>query len=300
MQNNRTYSPSFVNRWKDALVETYNYDVYMDFIVQKTITAKKCLSYLPFINYTDRTNEDIEDLLELAKDQLYQIRVLDFQYQDFKQYDPVTMRLDLKGKTIEEIRKNYSKSVRRRVKVEDKFVLYALEDKKYSLNDFYQILKIIFKNHGTPLFPKRYFENLLKHLQGEIYFLEFEDRLVGGTFVLFDPASKIATLQYGGILPAEKNYYNGYMMDHLIIKRLLEDQEYELLDYGRTPYETGSYQFKRSFGSYPVKIDIVTNMLQNNQEIYHKYDFAANVWRKLPYTVTDSLGAKLTKYLVEL
>ncbi len=90
-----THSKEFINKWKNVLKELYNYEKYMDFVVVPSIFGKKTLTYLPLLNYSDRLSDNIDDLLELAKDNNYQIRTLNPNYKDFKENDTVTMRLNL-------------------------------------------------------------------------------------------------------------------------------------------------------------------------------------------------------------
>jgi len=292
----KTYSKKLIQAWKRAIINTYGFEEYMDFVVQPSFT-KKYLSYLPLLNYTDRESDKIKDLLELAKDNHYQIRTLNFNYKDFKDHDTVVLRLDIKDKTIEEIKRGYKKLAKRSVNKELKLNRYELKESKEYLDYFYEVLKDIYHKHGTPILPKRFFKNLIEEL-GEnldIFILFEKDKVVGGVLFFYD--NSIATLQYGGVIQERSEPTTGYFLYHKIIEYLLEKEGIDIIDFGRSPYNGGTYFFKTRFGATPVKIDIHTS---DKVDIYSAYSLASKVWKKLPYALTDRVGPILTKYLVDL
>ena len=296
----RTYSQKLISDWKKALQATFGYKEYMDLLIQPTF-GSKYLTYLPLINYTDKTSQQIEDLLELAKENPYLIRTLNFEYREFKEYDPVTLRIDIKDKTLEEIMKGYKKLAKRSVNKEKRLGRYRVKTAqecglKNPPDLFYTILQDIYKKHGTPIFPKSWLENLQTHLEDvDFFFLCEGSEPVGGVMFFYD--NGIATLQYGGIFSHKSDNTNGYAMYQGVIEHIFEHKDVDIIDFGRSPYNVGTYFFKTRFGAYPVKIDLHTHQEKN---IYSKYRLAANIWKKLPAPITDYLGPKLTKYLVDL
>ena len=293
---NRVFSKEFVQGWKKALIDTYGFEEYMDFVVQPSF-GKKYLSYLPFINYTDRMSDEIDDLLELAKDNHFQIRTLNFNYQDFKDHDPVTLRLDVGGLSEEELMmQRYKKLSRKLIRKYARDPKLHLEQKD-DIPTYYAILKEIFKDHGTPVFPIELLYNFKKHLgqKMHIFLLYHDNEPVGGTLTFCD--NGIGMLHMGGIPNRFKHISTGHYMDHNIIMHLKNLCDIQEVDFGRSPYNGGTYFYKTRFGAKPVKIDIHTDI---QKDIYSAYSWASKVWQKLPNSVTDYLGPKLTKYLVDL
>ncbi len=294
----RTYSKEFIELWKAALQDTYNFEEYMDFLIQPSF-GKRYLSYLPLLNYTDRTSDNITDLLELAKEQHYQIRTLNFDYTDFKDHDTVTLRLDIKDKTIEEIKSGYKKLAKRNINKELKLNRYILKEDKEYIDIFYEILKDIYHKHGTPLLPKAFIQNLHDRLGDRldifVVFNKQNHKPVGGVLFFYD--NGIATLQYGGILQQHNDATTGYFMYHSLIEFLIQKEGIDIIDFGRSPYNGGTYFFKTRFGAKPIKIDIHTS---DKKDIYAAYSLASQIWRRLPIYITDFIGPKLTKYLVDL
>ncbi len=296
----RLYSPNLINKWKKALKESFGYKEYMDMVIQPTFT-KKYLSYVPFLNYTDRSSDDIEDLLELGKDNSYQIRTLNFDYKDFRDFDPVTMRLDIRGKSYEEIKKGYKKLAKRHINKEDRLKRYTITTNSHltpaeTMELFYSILQDIFQKHGTPLFPKEFLKNLCRTLEDiDIFFIYENEKVIGGIMFFYD--NKIATLQYGGIMERYKNHSCGYALYDGAIRHILRHKDVEIIDFGRSPYNQGTYFFKSRFNAQPIKIDIHSSDKKN---IYSSYKLASQIWKRLPTWLTSLLGPPLTKYLVDL
>ncbi len=294
----RTYTKELMELWKKTLIDTFGYDEYMDFIVQPSF-GKKYLSYLPFINYTDRTSENISDLLELAKDNHYQIRTLNFDYDDFKEHDTVTLRLDIKGKSIDDVKKNYKRLAKRSLNKERRLDRYYLKESKDQIDILYEILQDIYKKHGTPLFPKSFIQNIVKTLddRADIFVLyrKEDDAAIAGALYFYD--NGIATFHYGGVKQIYNDSTTAYFLYHSLIEFHTDKGDIDIVDFGRSPYDGGTYFFKTRFGAEPVKIDIHTS---DKKDIYSAYSLASDIWKRLPSLVTDTVGPKLTKYLVDL
>ncbi|BCD67692.1 GNAT family N-acetyltransferase [Nitratiruptor sp. YY09-18] len=293
---NRAYSKELIDLWKKAIKDTYRLEEYMDFLIQPTITGSKYLTYLPMINYTDRTSDEAEDLLELAKEQNYQIRLLNPYYQDFKDFDTVTLRMPITTKDEEELIKSYRKLAKRSINKDRKNggIKVKIDN---NIDLFYDIIATIYKDHGTPIFPKEFLYNLKKYLDERLHFYTFfeDDEILGGYMVFVD--NKILTLQLGGILNNFKKRHNGYYFHHKVIMNMLENHDIEIVDFGRSGYNSGTFFFKTRFGANPVKIDILSSEQKN---VYQSYQLAATIWKKIPKPITDFVGPKLTKYLVDL
>ena len=292
---NRLFSQSLMHNWKRALIDTFGYEEYMDFIIQPSF-GKKHLSYLPQLNYTDRSSDAIDDLLELAKDAPYQIRTLNFAYKDFQDYDPVTMRLDIQNfKSEDELFKHYKKLTRyqiRKSKRNPKLQLKQIND----IPTFYALFQKIYKAHGTPLFPITWLYNLQKYLPSlRIFIYYYENEPIGGALTFCD--NGIGMLQMRGIIPEKRHLSTDHYIDHHIILYFMKHCRVDIIDFGRSPYNSGTYFYKTRFGAKPVKIDIHS---PTTKDIYSTYVFATKLWRKLPNAVTNFVGPKLTKYLVDL
>ncbi|WP_456488418.1 GNAT family N-acetyltransferase [Caminibacter pacificus] len=298
MQKNAeiTFSKEFINTFKDFLVDYFGYKTYMDMIVVPFL-HKKTLMYLPVLSYTDRKHNEVEDLLELAKDNDYQIRTLNFEYQDFKKHDPVTMRLDIENKTAEEIMKTFSTNTRKALKKGLKANFeFCAGNKARHIETFYKMYSTALHNHGTPHYGKDFFYALRDALGDRLKFNCFYvgDEVAGSSCVMYDEEFTMA--QWLGINPKFRNSGVGYLIYYREIEESIARGK-KILDFGRSGFETGTYEFKRRFRAKPVKIDIYQ---PKNEDLYSKYSLASDIWKKLPKPIVDFLGPKLTKYLKDL
>lgn len=291
---NKTFSNSFITIFKEALITTYDYHSYMDFLVVPSIFYTKTLSYLPLLSYTDRQSGDIQDLLSLSKESNFLIKILNFSYNAFKKNDPVTMRLfiDRKKKLIEHYKSRTRGYVRKSLKKS-----YQLKEGVQYIDDFYHILRQTYKKHGTPLLPKKLFINLYKTFKEDFHlFVLYKDDILTATMLVLQD-DKLSWYGWGGVEESFTKELAGYAIYHKVIEYMATNYNTEIFDFGRSPYKGGTYQFKSNFGAKPVKIDIIQPKEGN---IYETYKLAAQIYKKLPYFITDYIGPKLTKYLVDL
>jgi len=292
MQKNVRFSKSFIQKAKKSLLKTYPYEEYMDFIVVKFF--KNYLVYVPIFSYSDR--ENIDDLLELAKDNEYEIRVLNFEYSDFKKFDAVTMRLDVEGKNLDELMKNFHTSRRRQVrKALKKGFTYEIGGDYELIDRFYTIFSKSMHRLGTPVHKKELFYNLSDEFRDNFKCMVFyyEGEIVGGMIFFID--EEIIINEWLAVSEKYKKEYLGSFIYYKFIEESLKYNK-KIIDLGRSPYESGTYNFKYRFGAYPVKIDMISSKEEN---IYSKFELASKIWKKLPKFVVDFVGPKIAGHLKE-
>ena len=286
------YSKKFVEKFKNILVNYYKYDTYMDFIIIPFLW-QKTLMYIPLLSYSDRKSNEIEDLLELAKDNDYQIRTLNFEYNQFKLDDTVTMRINVEDidETLDSLSKktqhNISKSLKQGFK--DK---YGNSDKM--VEDFYQIYAKTMHRLGTPALEKKFFYVLKDEFKDKIEFHNFydKDKIIAGTCNIMD--EEIGMFEWLGMDKQYQKKNLGYFIYYTLIKK--NKNGLKILDFGRSAYQGGTYRFKNHFKMYPVKIDIFRPY---EEDIYQKYQLASQIWKRLPFRVVNKMGW-ICKYLKDL
>ena len=89
----RTFSTSFIKKFREVVKDFYHYKEEGPFLVVPTLSGKRVLVYLPIISYTDLFLQEARQLAQNFSHFSYQIRVLDFEQSEFLQNEPVTMRL---------------------------------------------------------------------------------------------------------------------------------------------------------------------------------------------------------------
>ncbi len=299
VNNNFLFSKEFVSKFKNVLKELYDYEEYMDFLIVPTVMGKKTLSYIPLISYSDRDIKNIEDLKELAKESEYQIRVLDFDYSDFKDGDPVTMRMCFGDCSSDEILANMKSKYRKIIKnsIRKNNFTFKFGNENKLIEDFYKIFTNVMYKHGTPPLDKKLFYILRDIYKDDVVYYNVydSDKIIGGYCVLMD--SEISYGSWGGLDDSYRDRLVGHFAYWNIIKDVCDNRNKKVFDFGRSPYGSGGYIFKHRFGASPTKVEILTS---NKSDIYSKYSLASSIWKKLPKNIVDYLGPKLCKYLVDL
>lgn len=295
-----TFSQEFVSKFTKVLIRLYAYDRYMEFLVVPTILNKKTLCYLPLLNYTDRSHDKVKDLLELAKDNAFQIRVLNFDYDRFMKNDTVTMRLHVSGKSSEELFNNNIKSrCKNKIKNSIKKNDFGLKhgNSAQDIEDFYTIFSQTMHKHGTPALDKKLFYYLAEELKDKIIFYNVyeSEKVIASMCIIID--KEIAWYPWGGVDQMYSKKLAGYFIYWNVLKDICDTRNVKIFDFGRSSYEGSTYAFKAQFGAEPVKIDLITS---HEIDIYSRYSLASTIWKKLPKYIVDLVGPKLCRYLVDL
>jgi FemAB-related protein (PEP-CTERM system-associated) len=156
--------------------------------------------------------------------------------------------------------------------------------------------------HGSPAFPKRYFEALKSTFGDDCEMLTVLDPAGA-------PVSSVLSFYFRDeVLP----YYAG---DHASARALAANdfKYWELMrraverglhvfDYGRSKRGTGSFDFKRNWGFEPTPLHYECRLLKRdavpqNNPLNPKYRALIATWRRLPRPVVDRLGPMLVRHL---
>lgn len=297
---NYVFSHDFVVKFVNVLSQSFGYKKYMDFLIVKDVLGKKTLSYLPILNYTDRDSKNTTDLLELSKDNNYNIKALNFSYKEFIKNDTVTLRLDIEGKNSQELLRTCVKSrCRNKIRNSIKKYNYTFRygNTAQYINDFYTIFSDTMYKHGTPALGKEFFIYLSEEFAENILFFNVYDKqkVVASMCIMID--GKLTWYPWGGVASEYNRDLAGYFIYWHTLEYICDNTDVKIFDFGRSSYGGGTYNFKSQFGAYPVKIDTISS---RNEDIYAKYSLASKIWKKLPRSMVDFIGPKLCKYLVDL
>ena len=168
------------------------------------------------------------------------------------------------------------------------------------LHDFYDVYSRSMRNHGTPVFPRSLFANLLREFGPACRILGVfhGGRMVAGvmTFLFRDQVMPY----YGGALrDAFRLAANDFMYWSLMCHG--QAQGYRVFDFGRSKVDSGSYHFKRHWGFEPtplpyqfllIRQDTIPDLSPRNP----KFAGAIRLWRRIPLPVTQWIGPKVIRY----
>ena len=156
--------------------------------------------------------------------------------------------------------------------------------------------------HGTPPFPKRYFEALQR---------EFGDACEVMTVVTADsrPVSSVLSFYFRDeVLP----YYAGDIADardlaandfkYWELMRRSSARGCRVFDYGRSKQGAGSFDFKKNWGFTPQPLHYEYKLFKGggipqNNPTNPKYRAVISLWRRLPRPLVNALGPSIVRNL---
>ncbi len=166
---------------------------------------------------------------------------------------------------------------------------------------FYDIYAESVRNLGTPVFPKRYFEQL-KGIFGdscEVLMVEHKGEPVAGVMNFYFRDEVLP--YYGGGTGAARALKANDFMYWEVMRRAAENG-IRIFDYGRSKKGTGSYRFKTHWGFEPQPLYyeyelIRAKSLPDINPLNPKYQMFIKAWQKLPLPVSKVIGPWLSRSL---
>ena len=252
-------------------------------------------------------NMDVQAELEIAACDLankLQVDYLEMRNQSHSQANwpvkdlYVTFRKEVSDdneKNMSEIPRKQRAVIRKGIKSD----LYVKSDENVDM--FFDIYSESVRNHGTPVFSKKYFK-LLKEYFGpkcKILFAYKKDKPISCVMSFY--YKNVVMPYYGGGLPDARKYNSfDYMYWELMCESVKDGPI--VFDYGRSKVGSGSYRFKKHWGfeaselSYQyflVKDKTMPNVSPNNP----KYEMLIKLWRQIPLPIANILGPVISKDL---
>jgi len=168
--------------------------------------------------------------------------------------------------------------------------------------DFYQLLSTSYRNLGTPIFTKRFFENLMATFNdcSDIAVIRDKDNLPSSAVMNFYFNEQVLPYYGGGNDGARGLKSADFMYYQVMCHAHQKDKTW--FDFGRSKNDSGPYKYKKNWGMEPqplhyyyhlVKVDSLPNLSPNNP----KYKFFISMWQKLPLRLSQFFGPFLSKYL---
>lgn len=167
------------------------------------------------------------------------------------------------------------------------------------LDTFYTLLCHSWRDLGTPIYAKKYFQEI---------FEQFDDKI--RIFVCYQDTRPIATAfngfykdtvegMWAAALSKSRKLQPNYVLYWEMIKYACENG-YQHFHLGRSSVDSGGEQFKKKWKSEQTQL-YWQYYLNNNKDMPKlnvdnpKYKLAINLWRKLPINITTLIGPSLAK-----
>lgn len=166
------------------------------------------------------------------------------------------------------------------------------------LSDFYRLYSINKKNLGTPVFPIKYFENIIKIFPQTFILSVWKDNIMVAAVMTFIFKDRLMPYFSGALKEYFRYAANDFMYWELM--RYGCEEGYKFFDFGRSKKGTGSYDFKRHWGFEPKDLPytyylVAMKDMPNISPVNPKYSAMVNIWKKLPLFVANWLGPKIVR-----
>ncbi len=284
--------------------------------LMKDILGKKYLISNPFLSYggvcadseTTKANL-IQKAQEIAVQQqveYIEIRQLAASVADNlpTKNDYVTMMLKLDKDEDFVWKKSLTTKVRNQVRKAIKSGLTVDFGKEY-FDDLYRVLSVNFRDLGTPLHSKAFFRKILKEFNKSsgIIVAKYNGKVIAGMLyihfnnVFYNPWAA-SLREYNKLCPNNIIYWEA-------IKYACKNG-FDYFDFGRSTTAQGTLKFKKQWGTeqvplyYQYSLNKAKAISKTNAVDNNKYQLAINIWKKLPLTISNTLGPIAVRYLHEL
>jgi serine/alanine adding enzyme len=311
------------SRWGTIIEDTFCHKYYMllsedtdgsingifPFVHMKSFSFGNFIVSMPYFNYGGIcANDDfvrehlIAEAVRIAKE-------LNAHHIEFRQEhsfhngfpektSKVSMRLDLPGAS-EDLWKSFPSKLRSQIKVPQKAGMISRIGRMEEVESFYEVFSNNMRYLGTPVYPKRFFVNIL-------------DKFPESTWIcsVYMGNTPVAS----GFLAGYKNrmeipwasslrIYNRLSPNMLLYWSSLRfacEKGFRTFDFGRSTQGESTYRFKGQWGAAPTPM-VWSYWVRDEGKIpditprNRKYQLAIEIWKKLPIPVTQFLGPRIIK-----
>lgn len=280
-------------------------------VLQESRVFGRFLTSLPFLNgggpaAISRTTEEslVAEAINLARQ--LQVDHLELRYRTEPQLNlptktnKVAVVRPIEADEEEMLRKLPHK-VRTDVRKSTKSDLVAEFQGETALDDFYRIFAINMRELGTPVYGRRFFQEVLKVFPSETFIclVRHQGKPIAASFLMgfretIEAGWSSSLYEY---LPLKPNVFLYWKIFSLAGAR-----GYRTFDFGRSSVGSGTHHFKMQWGSREIPLywaywlpEGVSLPELNPQN--PKYRLAIWLWRHLPLSVTTRLGPRIVRCL---
>lgn len=308
--------------WKRAIEETYGHQgLYLMassgasvegilplFHIRSRVFGR-FLTSMPFFSYggvVSKTPEARTSLLEKAIELAKEFRALHIELRQTEPCDidwhdsspKVTMLVNLPA-TVDELWKDLSSGMRNKIRYAEKHGLTADWVGVDSVDEFFAIFSENMRNLGTPVYPKRWFENLCSSFPAETRFIVIRDcgePVAAGLMTSFREGLE---LPWSATTAQSRKKYSAVFLYWSLLKWALENG-YRRVDFGRCTKGSGTYEFKTHWNCeekplhwyYWLAPGVALPHLRPDNP---RYRLATRIWKQLPLPVANFLGPRIVR-----
>ncbi len=201
--------------------------------------------------------------------------------------------------TAEHLWTRLSSGLRNKIRFARKYGLRAEWGGAEALDVFYPIFAENMRNHGTPVYPRRWFENFFLYAPNRASILSVWDgeRPVGAGIV----TSHKGTVEWPwcATVRALGCKYSGTFL-HWSLLAWAAKNRFHRVDLGRCTPGSGTYEFKRIWGCEETPLHWYYwlssgSRLPELRPDSPRYHWATQIWRRLPLALANRLGPRIVR-----
>lgn len=171
-----------------------------------------------------------------------------------------------------------------------------------TVDRFFDVYADNVHRHGTPPFPKRYFEALCRVFGSDcevLTVLSPEGEPVSSVLSFYF-RDEVLPYYAGDAVRARELAANDFKYWELM--RRACERGLKVFDYGRSKRDTGSFDFKKNWGFTPAPLHYEYRLLKRdaipqNNPSNPKYRSFIALWRRLPLPVVNAIGPSIVRHL---
>lgn len=291
-------------------------EALLPMITGRNLSGKRVGVSLPFVNYLDicASSEEATDFVMQSLPAIQRnlsLSGIELRFKD-RQIDSPAWRSCRNNVTFvlplladeEATLAQTSGSCRNHVRKTYKNDWFVASFDRSRLADFYKVYVRRMKQLGSPAPSLDFFAAFFRHLPANSFLLtvlnKATEQVVGGMLLLTSPGNSTLYYPYGAnLVEYNHRYLNNFM--YWEAARFGIRQGMKFLDLGRSPAESGTYQFKQQWGAKPVPLQYLYSQGETSGSGPPDRDrlrFFIGLWKKTPDFITEPVGRRLIRYVM--
>lgn len=213
--------------------------------------------------------------------------------------DKITLRLTL-PETVEALSKRLGSKLRSQVKRAEREEVQCRTGSLELLDAFYAVFAENMRDLGTPVYPRRFFEAVLKRFAEHCQLVVIESRgepWAAGFLVYWRGQAEIPWAS----CRAKAKPLGANMKLYWEVLSQAIARGCTSFDFGRSTVDSGTYRFKRQWGAEPVPLywyrwerNGIGGATSAAEERGRVMELATALWQRLPLPIANSLGPLLS------
>jgi FemAB-related protein (PEP-CTERM system-associated) len=203
--------------------------------------------------------------------------------------------------TSEDLWKGIDRKIRNQVRKAQKEGLEAVTGGLEHVEDFYRVFAENMRDLGTPVYPRRLFEETLRQFpdHARLTIVKYKGQPVASGFVIAWRGTVVNP--WASSLRAFRHLCPNMLLYWSMLERAVQDGE-RVFDFGRSSPGGGTHQFKLQWGAVETPLHWEYVLLSradvpNQGPTNPKFERAIQIWQRLPLALANAIGPYIARQL---